>query len=533
MGKKWGDAYAFSGIVAVARDGKPFVLRAYGKANRDTGAVADADTRFRIGSVTKQFTAVCILQLAEQGKLKVEDTIRTYLPDYPKKTGDKVTLHQMLSHTSGIPSYTDDEALMKARDKDHTPAQVLATFEDKPLHFEPGTKWEYSNSNYFLLGLVVEKVSGQTYERYLQDHVLGPAGMTRTSTIDAPDAPDTAVGYDTDAPDDGGGLKPAMAISMTLPFAAGALRSTVNDLLRWDRALAGTTLLSDASKAAQALVPMLLEGKRTPPVEEHDIVPTTRELVARAIGDYVMSADSKKELDAKLPKQLMADIARMHVGADGTKLSFKPNGQPKARLFSGGGDVLFTKDGGIEITLVGRRPEGAGKVLRAHARPADHSLRAREALRTGRTSTAPRLGEPMRRGLVAVVGMLMLGLAACAGAPPAIARNEAPTCATPRGFVLASESASAPLATDADVAEVRVVSDPEKAQQALSIRLNEAAAARVRQYTAEHVGERVAISLGDRVVARLTVRDPVEGPLLLTGSNADDVAKMRAQLCGG
>jgi CubicO group peptidase (beta-lactamase class C family) len=412
MGKRWGDPYAFSGIVAIAKDGKPIVLRAYGKANRDTGAVADANTRFRIGSVTKQFTAVCTLQLAEQGKLKVEDTIRTHLPDYPKKTGDKVTLHQLLSHTSGIPSYTDDEALMKADTKDHTPAQVLAVFEDKPLHFEPGTQWEYSNSNFFLLGLIVEKVSGQTYERYLQDHVLGPAGMMRTSTIDAPDAPDTAIGYDTDAPDDGGPLKPAKAISMTLPFAAGALRSTVNDLLRWDRALAGTTLLSEASKTRmftavmndygygiavrtvaghlvlehdggidgfrsvlgripdegltivvlgnaianpgpveKALVPMLLEGKRTPPLEERDVVPTTPELVVRVVGDYAMSADSKKELEAKLPKQLMADIARIRVTADGTKLSFKPNGQPKERIFSGGGDMLFSKHAGVEITL--------------------------------------------------------------------------------------------------------------------------------------------------------------------------------------
>lgn len=422
MGKNWGEAYGFSGILAVARDGKPIVLRAYGKANRDTGAAADADTRFRIGSVTKQFTAVCILQLAEQGKLKIEDTIRTYLPDYPKKTGDKITLHQLLSHTSGIPSFTDDEALMKTDDKDHTPAQVLATFEDKPLHFEPGTHWEYSNSNYFLLGLILEKVSGQTYERYLQDHVLGPAGMTRTSTVDAPDAPDTAVGYDSDTPDDGP-LKPAKMISMTLPFAAGALRSTVNDLLKWDRALAATTLLSEASKTrmftavmndygygigvqttaghlvlehdggingfesvfvripdlglaivglanalvpprpiADALIPMLLEGKRTPPVQEREVAPMTPELVARAVGDYAMSADSKKELEAKLPKKLMADIARIRFSAEGAKLSFKPNGQSKGRVFSGGGDVLFTKGNDIEITLEGD-PNGPARAF--------------------------------------------------------------------------------------------------------------------------------------------------------------------------
>ena len=422
MGKKWGDAYAFSGIVAVAKDGRPILVHAYGKANRDTAAVADAETRFRIGSLTKQFTAVCILQLAEQGKLKVQEPLRTYLTDYPEKTGSKITLHQLLSHTSGIPSYTDDPPLMKARDKDHTPAQVLATFEDKPLHFEPGTRWEYSNSNYFLLGLVVEKVSGQTYEKYLQAHVLGPAGMTRTSTVDAPDAPDTATGYDVDESDDET-VKPSKPISMTLPFAAGALRSTVNDLLRWDRALVGTSLLSEASKTqmftpvmngygygiaidagrghvvlmhdggidgfrstlvripdvgltivglangpaapgaiGQALIPMLLEGKRTPPVEERDVGPTTPELVARAVGDYAMSAASKTDLEGKLPKKLLADIGRMHIKADGMRLSFKPTGQPAAGIFSGGGDTLFTKGNGVELTLEGD-PKGPAKAF--------------------------------------------------------------------------------------------------------------------------------------------------------------------------
>ncbi len=422
-GKNWGEAYSLTGILAVAKDGKPIFIHAYGKANRDTGAVADADTRFRIGSVTKQFTAVCVLQLAEQGKLKIEDTIRTYLPDYPRKTGDKITLHQLLSHTSGIPSYTDDEALMKTDAKDHTPAEVLATFQDKPLHFEPGTQWQYSNSNFFLLGLVVEKVSGQTYERYLQDHVLGPAGMTRTSTIDAPDAPDTAVGYSGGPPDGDGPLTPVKMISMTLPFAAGALRSTVTDLLRWDRALMGTTLLSEASKArmftpvlheygygigvrtvaghtvlehsggidgfasvltripdqglaivvlsndqvppsdvAEALMSMLLEGKRTPPPQEREVVPMTSDLVARAVGDYAMSADSRKELEGKLPKQLMADIARIQISADGLQLSFKPNGQSKARIFWGGGAAFFTKGGDIEITLQGD-PAGPAKAF--------------------------------------------------------------------------------------------------------------------------------------------------------------------------
>jgi CubicO group peptidase (beta-lactamase class C family) len=345
------------------------------------------------------------------------------LPDYPAKTGDRVTLHELLSHTSGIPSYTDDEAFMNGRDKDHTPAQVLATFEDKPLHFEPGSDWEYSNSNYFLLGLVIEKVSGKTYERYLQDHVLAAAGMTRTSTVDAPDAPDTAIGYDAD---DSGDETPsrARAISMTVPFAAGALRSTVNDLVKWDRALAGRAVLSEASKArmftpvrndygygvgvdtveghvveshggdidgfrsyfvripdaglavvvlcnspvdpepiGRALPPMLLAGKRTPPVKERELTEVTPHLVARALGDYTMSVASKKDLEGKLPKTLVEDIARIQVSADGTKLFARPNGQPRMRVFWGGGDLLFTKRGGVEIVLEGEANQPAKSLV--------------------------------------------------------------------------------------------------------------------------------------------------------------------------
>ena len=136
----------------------------------------------------------------------------------------------------------------------------------------------------------------------------------------------------------------------------------------------------------------------------------------------------------------------------------------------------------------------------------------------------------MRRMLLSVAAAMALGLSACAGTPPP--RSEPLSCATPHGFVMATDSAS-PLVTDADVTEVRVVHDPERAQSALSISLSDASAARVRQYTSAHVGDHVVVSVGDRVVARLTVRDPVESPVLVTGSSADDVAQMRASLCGG
>jgi CubicO group peptidase (beta-lactamase class C family) len=242
FGRTRGEASAFNGYVMVARDAKPVFAKGYGLANRETRVIADADTRFRIGSITKQFTAVAVLQLAERGKLRLDDALSRYVPGLP--FGDHVALYHLLTQTSGVASYTDVEALMKEDDKPHTQAQVLAAFAETPLEFEPGTRFQYSNSNYFLLGMVIEKTTGGSYEDYLQRNVLGPAGMTRTSTIDAPDAPNTAVGYTVRD----GAIVLAGPVDMSMPFAAGALRSTPGDLVRWDRALAGDALLGEASR---------------------------------------------------------------------------------------------------------------------------------------------------------------------------------------------------------------------------------------------------------------------------------------------
>ncbi len=409
FGKAWGDAYAFRGVVAIAKDGVLVTTRGYGKANLHAGAVPDESTRFRVGSITKQMTAACVLQLAERGKLDVSDPVTKHLPDFPRATGDGITLRHLLSQTSGLPSYTDDAALMAARGTPHTPAEVRAVFQSAPLHFAPGTRWEYSNSNYYLLGLVIEKVSGVTYERYLQEQVLGPAGMTRTSTVDAPDAPNTAVGYDRD---DDENLIVAHPVDASVPYAAGALRSTALDLARWDQALAGTTVLSEAAKAkmltpvldhygygvgvdeldghrlvthgggidgfnavlmripdagvaivalangpvdaqpiVRALRPYVLEGRRTPPKVERPVAPMTEAVVARARGEYALTATARRDVASRLPAKEVDAMARAAVRVSSNRLYFKPIGQPEERLFSGGGDLLFTKRDGLEIVL--------------------------------------------------------------------------------------------------------------------------------------------------------------------------------------
>jgi CubicO group peptidase (beta-lactamase class C family) len=250
FGKHWGEPFTFSGYLMVAQHGKPVYARGFGRADRNEAAPPGPDTTFRIGSVTKQFTAVAILRLQQQGKLRVTDTVRTHLPDYPE-TGDRITIHHLLTHTSGIPSYTDRPD--NDPTKRHTVAEKVAIFSNEPLEFEPGKQFRYSNSGYFLLGAMIEAVSGKPYAEYLTDEVFAPAGLLRTHYGDAPGDADAAEGYELTEMET---TVLAPPIDMSNPFAAGALRSTPNELVAWDAALRGNDLLTPASRAA------MLSGER-------------------------------------------------------------------------------------------------------------------------------------------------------------------------------------------------------------------------------------------------------------------------------
>ncbi|HPC10678.1 MAG TPA: serine hydrolase [candidate division Zixibacteria bacterium] len=238
------DVLRFQGAVLVADDGVPVFVKGYGMADVAHGQPNTPETEFLIGSVTKQFTAAAILQLQEQGTLSVHDPISKFLPDFPKATGDRITVHHLLTHTSGLVSYTDIDSLMARRGLDMTAREIVASFKDLPLQFEPGAMYRYCNSGYFLLGLIIEAVSGQTYADYLAEHIFRPLGMTHTTYPPNERTPNRAVGYV--APEDT--LVPADPISMTLPYAAGALASTVGDLLIWDQALYGDRVLSEDSR---------------------------------------------------------------------------------------------------------------------------------------------------------------------------------------------------------------------------------------------------------------------------------------------
>ncbi len=245
FGRHWGERRKFNGYVMIAQHDRVIYGRGFGFADRDARAVPTADTSFRIGSVTKQFTATAILLLQEDGKLAVGDTVGAHLPEYPA-VGAGVTIHQLLTHTSGIPSYTSFADLEAIRDRPITVEGLLATFWDRPLEFAPGSEHRYSNSGYAVLGAIIERVSGQRYADFLAARVFGPAGLTRTMVGDADGLDDRALGYELD----GDQVVPAAPIDMSVPFAAGAVRSTPNDLVRWHRALAGDQILSEASKAA-------------------------------------------------------------------------------------------------------------------------------------------------------------------------------------------------------------------------------------------------------------------------------------------
>jgi len=236
----------FSGSVLIARDGTRVYAKSFGWANAEWEIPNAANTRFRLGSITKQFTATAVLRLQEQGKLKVQDGICSYLTPCPD-TWKGVTIHHLLTHTSGIPSYTGSPEYGKTMMMPKTQEQMVAGFRDLPLEFQPGEKFKYNNSGYFLLGQIIEKASGQKYEDFLRSEIFAPLDMTDTGYDWAePLLSRRAAGYSRRDK----GLVNAPYLDMQQPFSAGSLYSTVDDLLLWDRALYTDRVLPAAAREA-------------------------------------------------------------------------------------------------------------------------------------------------------------------------------------------------------------------------------------------------------------------------------------------
>lgn len=228
----------------VYKDGKVLYRNAVGMANLELGVAMKAINVIEIGSITKQFTAVGVLMLMEQGKLSVDDEITKFIPDYPTN-GKKITVHNLLNHTSGIKSYTGMESFMTMARQDMTPTELIGHFKNEPIDFDPGEEWKYNNSGYIILGHIIEVVSEKPYAEFIEENIFKPLGMkssyygSMTQLI-----PNRATGY---SPAENG-WRNSNYLSLTLPYAAGSLMSTVDDMLLWHKAIHNNTLLKPESK---------------------------------------------------------------------------------------------------------------------------------------------------------------------------------------------------------------------------------------------------------------------------------------------
>lgn len=236
----------FNGSVLVAENGEIIYSKGIGLANIEWEIPNTPETRFRIGSLTKQFTATLILLLVQDDKIKLDGKLSEYLPYYRNDTGSKVTIHQLLNHTSGIPSPVNDPKFFAEVNRDsYTTVEIVEKFASGNLEFEPGSKYKYNNSGYFLLGAIIEEVTKKQYSKVLQERIFIPLDMNNSGFDRHQDIiKQRASGYHKTPK----GYENASYLDMSLPFSAGSIYSTVEDLYLWDQALYGNKLLSDKSK---------------------------------------------------------------------------------------------------------------------------------------------------------------------------------------------------------------------------------------------------------------------------------------------
>ncbi|HJS51291.1 MAG TPA: serine hydrolase [Pyrinomonadaceae bacterium] len=233
----------FSGTVLVAKDGKPIFSKGYGMANKEWDIPNSPQTAFRLGSITKQFTSAAIMLLQERGKLNTADPVCKYVAECPA-TWEPITIRHLLTHTSGIANYTDSPDFAKKAILPISVNDLLADYKSKPLDFAPGEKFNYSNSGYHLLGVIVEKASGQSYKDFLQENIFTPLGLKDTGYDSHQNIiKRRAAGYKRN----GDGFVNAAYMDMLIPYAAGALYSTTEDLLKWEQALYTEKLLTKKS----------------------------------------------------------------------------------------------------------------------------------------------------------------------------------------------------------------------------------------------------------------------------------------------
>ena len=245
--------------VGVMRDNEVVLARGYGYADINNKVEATEHTVYRIGSITKQFTALAIMALVEQGKVNLNDIMLDYLPNYPQRD-HKVTIDQLLNHTSGIKSYTDIEKFWEISERDLSRKEIVDLFSSEPVEFSPCENFQYNNSGYYLLGLIIENVSGMSYADFLKANVLQPLEMFDTHYLGKIEhVKNIATGYDHKDNE----FVLARPLGMDNPFSGGSLGSSILDLLKWQTALNENQLISRQSYNKMIEPGLLTEGKHT------------------------------------------------------------------------------------------------------------------------------------------------------------------------------------------------------------------------------------------------------------------------------
>ncbi|MDD2791661.1 MAG: serine hydrolase [Sediminibacterium sp.] len=230
------------GVFMVAKNGKPIYQKTFGKANMELDVSLTNEYVFQLGSMTKQFTAIAILMLEEQGKLNTNDIISKYIPDYP--SGNKITIHHLLTHTSGIKDFTKMKSLREVSQKEMTPKMMIDFFKNEPVEFEPGERFDYNNSGYVLLGYLIELVSGESYKDYIEKYIFQKIGMNQSGyASDRQIIYKRAYGYQRKEK----GYINKTIINFSIPFSSGSLMSTTNDMLKWQNSLNQYVLVNPES----------------------------------------------------------------------------------------------------------------------------------------------------------------------------------------------------------------------------------------------------------------------------------------------
>lgn len=307
------------GVFMVAKNGKPIYQKSFGRANIEQDVILTNEYVFQLGSMTKQFTAIAILMLEEQGKLNTNDIISKYIPDYP--SGNKLTIHHLLTHTSGIKDFTKMKSLRDIAQKEITPKMMVDFFKNEPVDFLPGEKFEYNNSGYVLLGYIIELVSGESYEDFIEKHIFQKIGMNQSCyATDRQIIKKRANGYQKK---DNGYVNKTI-ISFSVPFSSGSLMSTTNDMLKWQNALNQNLLLNAESTKKAFSKYKLNNGEEFTygygwHIREINGTPTREHggsiFGFKTMGVYIPSEDiyvvGFSNCDCHSPTQITQDIAKL------------------------------------------------------------------------------------------------------------------------------------------------------------------------------------------------------------------------------